>query len=147
MCCVFLRSQILLNYSYDRCNHLRQHHQSLRDATEKFPQPIHRLSLYWSLDQPWATVHHICGDHVQQHASDNHQSLHPNSLNKSHEEVIWMFINRTEELTPKEVDNIVETELGELLEDSGNIHTVGMCNLKGITSGMQDILRHIYHSS
>ena len=43
-----------------------------------------------------------------------------------------MFINRTEELTPKEVDNIVEMELGELLEDSVNIHT---CRILPLTKG------------
>ena len=130
MCCVFLHSRISLNYSYDRCNH-RQHCQSLRDATKKFPQPVCLLSLNWSLDQPWATVHRICSDCVQQ-CGDNHQSLHPNLLNKSHEEVIWIFINRTEELTPKEVDNVVEMELGELLEDSVNIHT---CRILPLTKG------------
>ena len=131
MCCVFLRSRILLNYSYDRCNHLRQHRQSLQDATKKFPQPVRLLSLNWSLDQPRATVHCICGDRVQQRG-DNHQSLRLNLLNKSQEEVIWMFINRTEELTLKEVDNVVEMELGESLEDSVNIHT---CRIPPLTMG------------
>ena len=115
---VFLCSQILLNYSYVRCNHLRQHRQSLRDAIKKFPHPVRLLAINWSLDdQPWATVHRICGDRVQQRG-DNHQTLRPDSLSKSHEEVIWMFISQTEELTPREVDNIVEMELGESLEDS-----------------------------
>ena len=35
----------LLNYSYDRNNHLKQHHQFLRDATSKVPQPVCLLVL------------------------------------------------------------------------------------------------------
>lgn len=117
MCFVFLRFRILLNYVYNRCNHLKQHRQSLRDATKNLPQPVRLLALNWSLDQPWATVHRICGDRVQQRG-DNHQTLRADSLSKSHEEVIWMFINGTEELTPQEVDNVIEMELEESLEDS-----------------------------
>jgi tRNA ligase len=41
--------------------------------------------------------------------------IHPT---KSHEEVIWMFINTTQELTPSDVDNVVELEPEELIEDS-----------------------------
>ena len=115
---VFLCSQILLNYSYVRCNHLRQHRQSLRDAIKKFPHPVRLLAINWSLDdQPWATVHRICGDRVQQRG-DNHQTLRADLSSKSHEEVVWMFINSSQELAPSEVDNIVEMELGESLEDS-----------------------------
>ena len=71
----------------------------------------------WSLDQPPATIHRICGDRVQQRG-DNHQTLRADPSSKSHEEIIWMFINSTQELTPSEVDNVVEMELGESLEDS-----------------------------
>ena len=39
-------------------------------------------------------------------------------MSRSHEDVIWKFINTTEELVPKDVDNIVEMELGESLEES-----------------------------
>ena len=107
----------LLNYFYDRNNHLRQHRQSLRDATKKFPKRVRLLALNWSLDQPRATIHRICGDRVQQRG-DNHQTLRADSSSKSYEDVIWMFMDSTEELTPKEVDNVVEMELGEALEDS-----------------------------
>jgi tRNA ligase len=101
-------------FSYNRNNHLKQHRQSLRDVASKFPQSVRLLALNWSLDQPPATIHRICGDRVQERG-DNHQTLR---AGKSHEEVIWMFISSTQELTPNEVDNVVEMELGESMEDS-----------------------------
>ena len=102
---------------YDRNNHLKQHRRSLRDAISKFSQPVRLLALNWSLDQPPATIHRICGDRVQLRG-DNHQTLRADPSSKSHEHVIWMLINGTEELTPSEVDNVVEMELAESLEES-----------------------------
>ena len=110
-------SRLFLIYSYDRNNHLKQHRQSLRDVASKLPQSVRLLALNWSLDQPPATIHRICGDRVQERG-DNHQTLRADMSSKSHEEVIWMFINSTQELTPNEVDNVVEMELGESMEDS-----------------------------
>ena len=79
-------------HSYDRNNHLKQHHHSLRDATSKVSQPLRLLVLNRSLDQLPATIHHIYGDRVQQWC-DNHQTLRADPSSKSHEENIWMFIN------------------------------------------------------
>jgi tRNA ligase len=110
-------SKICSNYYYDRCNHLTQHRLSLRDAARNFPQPVRLVALNWSLDKPPATIHRICGDRIQQRG-DNHQTLRADLSSKSHEAVVWMFINTTQELTPKEVDNVVEMELGESLEES-----------------------------
>jgi tRNA ligase len=114
---LFTLLAFFLTYSYDRNNHLKQHRQSLRDVASKFPQSVRLLALNWSLDQPPATIHRICGDRVQERG-DNHQTLRADMSSKSHEEIIWMFINSTQELTPNEVDNVVEMELGESMEDS-----------------------------
>ncbi|KAF8958845.1 RNA ligase-domain-containing protein [Flammula alnicola] len=100
----------------DKNNHLKQHRKALRDATADMSPPVRLLALNWALDKPPATVHRICGDRVQERG-DNHQTLRADpSSSKSHEEVIWMFINTTEELTPSEVDNIVEMDIEEGLE-------------------------------
>ena len=110
----------LLIYYYDRCNHLKEHRQALQVAAKQhFSSPVRLLALNWPLDQPPATIHRICGDRVLQRG-DNHQSLRGDSLSKSHEEVIWMFINSTQALAPVpyEVDDIVEMKLGESLEDA-----------------------------
>ena len=110
----------LLTYFYDRCNHLKVHRQSLQVAAKQhFSYPVRLLALNWSLDQPPAAIHRICGDRVLQRG-DNHQSLRVrgDSLSKSHEEAIWMFINSTQALAPNQVDSIVEMELGESLEDA-----------------------------
>jgi hypothetical protein len=89
-----LHSQFLLNYSYDRNNHLRSHRSipdlAVHTGSGQLSMPVHLLALNWSLDQPKATIHRICGDRVQQHG-DNYQTLRADC--KSHEEVIWMFIN------------------------------------------------------
>ncbi|KAF8813229.1 hypothetical protein BYT27DRAFT_7181408 [Phlegmacium glaucopus] len=78
---------------------------------------VHLLPLNGSLDQPRATIHCICGDPVQGR-DNNHQILRADTSTKSHEEVIWTFINSTQELTPSEVDNVIEMELREPLEDA-----------------------------
>jgi tRNA ligase len=105
-------SQFLLNYSCDRNNHLKVHRQSLRDGAKKIQKPVRLLALNWSLDQPRATIHRICSDRVQQRG-DNHQTLRADLSSRPHEDVIWKFIDSTEELISKEVDNVVEMELGE----------------------------------
>ena len=71
---LFLHSQFLLIYFYDRCNQLKEHRQSLQVAAKRhFSYPVRLLALNWSLDQPPATIHRICGDRVLQRG-DNHQS-------------------------------------------------------------------------
>lgn len=60
-------------------------------------------------------VHRICGDRVV-HRGDNHQSLLADAEAKKHEEVIWMFINQTEELEDNEVDEIVDMDIEDNLE-------------------------------
>jgi tRNA ligase len=79
--------------------------------------PIRLLALNWSIaDKPQATVHRVCGDRVTTRG-DNHQTLRADSSEaKSHEEVIWLFINSTEELAEIEVDAVVDMEMEEDLE-------------------------------
>ncbi|KAF8893696.1 RNA ligase-domain-containing protein [Gymnopilus junonius] len=101
----------------DKNNHLIQHRKSLRDATAgRYSQPVRLLALNWSLDKPPAMIHRICGDRVEQRG-ENHQTLRADT-SKSHEDVIWMFINNTEELTASEVDDIIEMEVEEDLEQA-----------------------------
>ncbi|KAF8799416.1 hypothetical protein BYT27DRAFT_7263948 [Phlegmacium glaucopus] len=115
----------------DKNNHLKEHRQSLRDAASKFSDPVRLLALNWSLDLPRATIHRICGDRVQERG-DNHQSLRADTSTKSHEEVIWMFINSTQELTLSEVDNVIEMELGESLEDAVRRAVQGCVSVLGL---------------
>lgn len=100
-----------------RNNHLRQHRQALRDATSKYTPPVRLLALHWSIaDKPQATIHRICGDRVQTRG-ENHQTLRADmSAAKSHEEVIWKFINTTEDLAESEVDTVVDMDLEDDLE-------------------------------
>ena len=128
---LFLGLFFFLIYSYNRNNHLRQHRQSLRDVASKFPQRVRLLALNWSLDQPHAKIHRICGDRVQKRG-DNHQSLRADMSSKSHEEIIWTFINSTEELTPNEVTNVVEMELEESMEDSVKSAVQGCVSVMGL---------------
>ncbi|KAF8158124.1 RNA ligase-domain-containing protein [Crassisporium funariophilum] len=100
----------------DKNNHLKLHRESLREAVKRYSPPVRLLALNWSLDKPNATIHRICTDRVQLRG-DNHQTLRADSsIAKSHEEVIWMFLNSTQELTASEVDATVEMELGEDLD-------------------------------
>ncbi|KAF8811005.1 hypothetical protein BYT27DRAFT_7185117 [Phlegmacium glaucopus] len=92
---------------------------------------VHLLALNWSLDQPRATIHCTCGDPVQER-DDNHQTLRANTSTKSHEEVIWTFINSTQELTPSEVDNVIEMELREPRMDALRRAVQGCVTVMGI---------------
>jgi len=67
--------------------HLRQHHDSLREAVTNIHPPVRLLALNWSLDQPQATIHRICGDRVFMRG--RHQALRADTLAKAHEDVIW----------------------------------------------------------
>ncbi|KAF9003365.1 RNA ligase [Cyathus striatus] len=98
----------------DKNNHLKMHRQALRDATTKFKPPVRLLALDWNLSLPPATIHRICADRVADRG-ERHQSLRPDT-EKSHEEVLWMFINTSEELAPSEVDACVDMDIEENLE-------------------------------
>ena len=130
-CVVSSHSQFLLNYSYDSNNHLKVHRQSLRDETSRFPPPTRILALNWSLDQPPAAIHRICSDRIQRRV-DNHQTLPADSSSNSHDDLLWLFINTAEELTPSEVDNVVEMKLGESMEESVKRAVEGCVTVMGL---------------
>lgn len=79
--------------------------------------PVRLLAMNWSFDLPLTTVHRICGDRVFARG-DNHQSLHADAQGRSHEEVIWMFLQTSEELLDNEVDESIEMDVEESLEDA-----------------------------
>ncbi|KAJ7151347.1 RNA ligase-domain-containing protein [Mycena crocata] len=98
----------------DKNNHLKQHRQALREATASFTPPVRLLVLNWALDKPLSTIHRICSDRVQERGA-NHQTLRADP-HKTHEDVIWMFITKSDELAPSEVDEVVDMELEDGLE-------------------------------
>jgi tRNA ligase len=71
----------------------------------------------WSFDLPLATIHRICGDRIVTRG-ENHQTLRADADGKSHEEVIWMFLQTSEELLDGEVDESIEMDVEESLEDA-----------------------------
>ncbi|EMD34614.1 hypothetical protein CERSUDRAFT_116777 [Gelatoporia subvermispora B] len=101
----------------DKNNHLKQHRDQLREAVKGFDPPVRLMALNWSLDRPMASIHRICSDRVTQRG-DNHQSLRADTLAKTHEEVLWMFLRTAEELTDSEVDVSVDMDIEENLEDA-----------------------------
>lgn len=115
------RPVFLIEYCADsvRNNHLKQHRQQLREAAAFFDPPVRLLALNWSLDsRPPAMIHRVCVDRVISRG-ENHQSLIADSSDaRSHEEVLWMFINNTQELETGEVDASIEMDLDEGLEDA-----------------------------
>lgn len=96
---------------------MRQHRDDLaREVSNMFP-PVRLLALNWALDKPPATIHRICGDRVM-NRGDNHQTLRADAVDKKHEEVIWMFINKTEELAENEVHEVVDMDIEDDFERS-----------------------------
>ena len=130
-CVISLQSQFLLNYSYDSNNHLKVNRQYLRDEGSKFLQTVRLLALNWSFDQPPAAIHRICSDRIQQRI-DNNPTLPADSSSHSHEDVTWLFINTAQELTPDEVDNVVEMKVGESMEESVKRAIEGCVSVMGL---------------
>jgi tRNA ligase len=77
--------------------------------------PVRLLALNWSLDRPHAEIHRICSDRILMRGA-NHQTLHGDTTDKSHENVVWMFLTGTEPLNKKEADATIEMVIGEDLE-------------------------------
>jgi tRNA ligase len=78
--------------------------------------PVRLLALNWSIDQPPAIVHGLLSDRILGRGT-NHQSLHADtSTARAHEEVLWMFLKQTEDLSASEADIIVDMDLTETPE-------------------------------
>ncbi len=79
--------------------------------------PVCLLVLNWSLDRPYVEIHRICSDRILTRGA-NHQTLHGDTTNKSHEDVVWMFLRSAEPLNEYETDATIEMDIGEDLEHS-----------------------------
>jgi len=100
-----------------RNDHLRKHREDLKGAIKGMHRPVRLLALNWSLDRPYAEIHRICSDRILTRGA-NHQTLHGDTTDKSHEDVVWMFLRGTEPLNEYEADATIEMEIGEDLEHS-----------------------------
>ncbi|KAF9039447.1 hypothetical protein BDZ89DRAFT_1100303 [Hymenopellis radicata] len=122
----------------DKNNHLTMHRKSLRELSIQFTPPARLLALNWSCalsTKSPAEVHAICGERVLTRG-DKHQSLTADEENKSHEQVIWQFINNTEELGESEVDACIDMQLEDTLEEAVARAVEGCVEIK-IAQGIQ----------
>ncbi|TCD71017.1 hypothetical protein EIP91_000515 [Steccherinum ochraceum] len=118
---VFIKNVVGLLDSHDvviadKNNHLRQHRTQLRDATKTMSPSVRLVALNWSHDLPPATIHRLCSTRIHSRGA-NHQTLRPDATN-SYEDVLWMFLNQTQELQDDEVDDVIEMDLEEDLESA-----------------------------
>ena len=121
-----------LSFIRNNLNHLQQHRQQLRGATAKMSPPVRLLALNWALDKPPAMVHHICSDRVLGRG-EKHQTLRADvSAAKSHEGVIWTFINTTEDLVPDEVDAVIDMDIEENLAQAVTRAVNGVAKILGL---------------
>lgn len=81
-------------------------------------------------------IHRICGDRIQERG-ENHQTLRPD-VKKSHEDVLWMFIEQSEPLSESEVDDIVEMDMEEDLEANLRRAVDGLCRVLEIPRPGED---------
>lgn len=115
-----------------RNNHLQQHRQQLRDAVNGMHPPVRLLALNWNLDHPPAILHRICRDRIV-YRGDSHQTLRADtSAAKSHEEVLWNFINDTQDLVPAEVDAVIDMEVEENLDEAIKRAVNGVVKVLGL---------------
>ena len=111
--------------------HTRQHRNQLREIAQKSNPPVRLLAWYWSTRQPPSMIHRMMGDRIIARG-ENHQALVGDTVKRSHEDVLWMFLNQVEELEEDEVDEIVEMGAGDSLEEllekaiEGCVQVLGM---------------------
>ncbi|KAK0212522.1 RNA ligase [Desarmillaria ectypa] len=124
----------------DKNNHLRQHRDGLREALSCFSPSVRFVALNWSWAlslKPPSAIHRICGDRVLLRG-DKHQSLHGDSQTKSHEEVIWQFINNTQELSESEVDACINMEIEDTMEQAVARAVEGCVKVLGLEQPSQE---------
>ncbi|KAG8216296.1 RNA ligase-domain-containing protein [Butyriboletus roseoflavus] len=121
----------------DKNNHLRQHREALRDAVAKIHPPVRLLALYWTLDQPRATIFRVCENRISDRG-DKHQTLQFDKVGKSHEDVIWQFLHDTEKLADSEVDASIKMNVSELLEAAVARAVDGCVNILGLERPSQE---------
>ena len=74
-------------------------------------------------------IHRICSDRILGRGG-NHQTLRADvSAAKSHEGVVWMFINTTEDLVPDKVDAVIDMDVEESLEQAVTRAVKGVANI------------------
>ena len=120
-----------------RNNHLKLHRAALRDAVRGRNPPVRLLALNWAFEQPVATIHRICSDRVCDRG-ESHQTLHADLDSKSHEEVIWRFIDQREELEEGEVDAVIEMDINEDLEHAFDRTVNGCVRILGLEKPDQE---------
>jgi len=116
---------------------LRQHRTALRDAIRSDNPPVRLLALNWAFEQPLSTIHRICSDRIYDRG-DKHQTLHADVHGKSHEDVIWEFIEQREELEEHEVDEVVEMDINEDLEHALDRAVDGCVRILGLEKPDQE---------
>jgi tRNA ligase len=116
---------------------LRQHRTALRDAVRGHNPPVRLIALNWAFEQPLATIHRICSDRIYDRG-EKHQTLHADVGGKSHEDVIWQFIEQREELEEREVDAVIEMDINEDLEHALDRAVDGCVRILGLEKPDQE---------
>lgn len=127
----------MLTFDYFRNNHLKQHRQQLRETASNFNPPARLIALNWSLDsKPPAMVHRVCSDRIITRGANHQTLIADTSQSRSHEDVVWMFINNHEDLAEQEVDACVDMEIEDDLEEMVKCAVDGLWKLIGGPDGM-----------
>lgn len=116
---------------------MREHRAALRNAVRGQNPPVRLLALNWAFEQPLATIHRICSDRVYDRGG-KHQTLHADVHGKSHESVIWQFIEQREELEECEVDAVIEMDINEDLEHALDRAVDGCVRILGLEKPDQE---------
>jgi len=116
---------------------LRQHRTALRDAVRGYDHPVRLLALNWAFEKPLTTIHRICSDRVYDRGG-KHQTLQADVSGKSHEDVLWQFIEQHEELEEGEVEAVIEMDISEDLEHALDRAVDGCVRILGLEKPDQE---------
>lgn len=114
-----------------RNNHLRKHRTDLRNAVLGQSPPVRLLALNWAFEESTATIHRICSDRIYGRG-EKHQTLLAKVDSKLHEDVIWDFIQKREDLEEREVDEVIEMDIKEDLEHALDRAVHGCVRILGL---------------
>ncbi|KAF8650291.1 hypothetical protein AX16_005319, partial [Volvariella volvacea WC 439] len=133
----------------DKNNHLRQHRDQLREIARKnYDPPVKLIALDWSSSvssMPPAQAHNICCDRILGRG-EKHQTLRADTQGKSHEDVIWQFIQSTQELGGDEVDTTIDMELTDDLEEAVKRAVDGLRGVLGLEKPGEDEIQEALKS-
>ncbi|KAF4596671.1 hypothetical protein EYR38_008059 [Pleurotus pulmonarius] len=137
----------------DKNNHLSQHRAALREATASLSPPVRLLALNWNhvlFPTPTSSnpnplslpaIHRLASNRILSRGANHQSLLADETASRAHEDVVWMFIQKAEDLTEGECDAVVDMDLQESLEESVERAVNALCKELGLDLPSKELVK------